>query len=75
MSKQPEEFQRIVGRNIRMLREQQGLTVAQLAEDCRIRPLKLSRIEAGEVNTQLAPLIRIARRLGVWPKALLNGVK
>jgi len=35
----------------------------------------LSRIEAGEVNTQLAPLVRIARRLGVWPKALLNGVK
>lgn len=54
-----------VGDKMRQLREQQQLTVADLADrsDCTVELLE--QLEAGALAPSLAPLMRIARALGV----------
>ncbi len=68
------EFQRIVGANIYRLRLARNLTATQLANDTGMTTAVLISIECGSKNLQLSRLVRIARRLGVPPEQLLNGV-
>lgn len=67
------KLQKKLGRNIRRLREQGGLTTAQLAQRCRMKLGKLERIEAGAVNLQLSSIVRIARTLKAPASAILEG--
>lgn len=54
-----------IGDKITTLRESLGLSVAELAERCECEASVIEQLEAGEVATSLAPLIKITRALGV----------
>jgi transcriptional regulator with XRE-family HTH domain len=56
---------KIIGEKIRNLREMKNLTVEEVAERTGLSAIQIDRIETDEELPSLAPLIRIARVLGV----------
>lgn len=54
-----------IGAKITTLRESLGLSTTELAERCDCDATVIERLEAGDVATSLAPLIKITRALGV----------
>lgn len=58
---------RALGRRIRALRQERGLTLEDLAEAAGVHPSHLWRAEAGtaDLNITLVTLVRIAQGLGV----------
>ncbi|MDR1332573.1 MAG: XRE family transcriptional regulator [Tannerella sp.] len=56
---------RIIGEKIRTLREIKNLTAGDVAERAGLSAVQIDRIERNEELPSLAPLIRIARVLGV----------
>lgn len=54
-----------IGAKITTLRESLGLSVDELATRCECDAVTIEQLEAGEVATSLAPLIKITRALGV----------
>jgi transcriptional regulator with XRE-family HTH domain len=65
----------LVGRNIRSLREERGLTQEKLAVDSEIDLTYLGGIERGKRNPSLLVVVRIATALSVEPSALLTPSK
>ena len=65
-------IQRILGENIRELRDAAGWNQQELADRADISRAYLSRIETGSVNVSLAVIMRIARVLGTTIIALLS---
>jgi transcriptional regulator with XRE-family HTH domain len=61
-----------LGVHIRQLREKNGLSQQDLANDSGIPKIQIGRIERAEVNTTVRTLIKIANALNVEPKELLN---
>jgi transcriptional regulator with XRE-family HTH domain len=61
-----------LGAKVRQLREMREMTSEQLAERSQCHAGLLERIEAGELVTSLAPLMNIARALGVRLGTLLD---
>ena len=61
-----------LGLKIRQLREGREMTLEQLAEQSQCHPDLLRRIEAGEQIPSLAPLMNIARALGMRLGTLLD---
>lgn len=61
-----------LGRKIRQLRELRDMTLEQLAEQCQCHADLMRRIEAGEQIPSLAPLMGIARALGLRLGTLLD---
>jgi len=60
-----------LGERIAVLREEQALTQAELAEEARISPSTLSQIESGRVpRPHVGTVRKIARALGVEPAEL-----
>ncbi len=53
------------GENLRKIREEKGITQAQLAIDCDFDVSVISRIERGVVNTSLSNLKLISKALDV----------
>jgi transcriptional regulator with XRE-family HTH domain len=73
----PNELARLkreLGKRIRSLREEKGLTRAQLAQACSLRYAYLSNIETGNHDVRLLALISIARSLEVTAELLFNGI-
>lgn len=66
------QLQRILGRNVRRLRRERGLTQEQLAEDIGVHRTFQGAIERGERNITLQTLERLAGRLGVDSVSLLT---
>lgn len=66
------ELQRIVGRNIRRLRRQRGLSQEDLAAEIGVHRTYMGGVERGERNLTLRSLERLADRLGVSPLGLLE---
>ena len=63
----------ILGRNVRRLRQQRGLTQEQLAFDAEIDLTYLGGIERGRRNPSLLVIVRIADALSVpVPKLLVE---
>jgi transcriptional regulator with XRE-family HTH domain len=60
--------------NIRRLRRDAELTQERLAELSGTHPSEVSRLERGERDPQFSTLMRIARGLGVPPRALLANI-
>ena len=58
---------RIVGEKIKSLRETKEISVAELAERSGLAEEQINRIENNVDLPSLAPLIKIARALGVPP--------
>ena len=54
-----------LGSRIRSFREKQNLSIDSLATQARITPHMLEAIEKSEISPSLAPLVKIARALGV----------
>ena len=67
-----QDWQQIVGSNIRRLRLARRLTQEVLAHDSEIDTTYLRGIEAGRRNPSLLVLARIAKALAVRPADLLK---
>src|SRR5215472_4296848 len=63
-----------IGRVARRIREDLGLTLANVAEQARISPGMLSRLETGRVSPSLETIVALAEVLGVRPALLLQEV-
>ena len=62
------------GRRITYLREQQGLTIDELALRSGLAVDEITRIEKGEIDFQLTAIYALARGLGVKPARLMEGL-
>jgi transcriptional regulator with XRE-family HTH domain len=60
-----EPFIKKLGNRIRSLRKLNELTLEQLAANCDIEYVQLSRIERGLINTSVSHVYVIAKELGV----------
>jgi transcriptional regulator with XRE-family HTH domain len=67
-------FAASIGRVARRIREDLGLTLANVAEQARISPGMLSRLETGRVSPSLETIVALAEVLGVRPALLLQEV-
>jgi transcriptional regulator with XRE-family HTH domain len=63
----------IVGKNVRRLRLQKGMTQEELAFEAEIDLTYVGGIERGRRNPSLMVLVRIAKSLGVPLPKLLEG--
>ncbi|MEQ1844003.1 MAG: helix-turn-helix transcriptional regulator [Nitrospira sp.] len=61
------EIKRAVGKRIKIVRQRNGLTQDQLAEQVGLSPKYISGIERGVENPTMDILIRLAKVLGVEP--------
>lgn len=60
------------GKNLRCIRQRQGLSMETLANDAEIEYRQLGRIERGEINTTIITLLKIAKALNVDIKMLFD---
>ena len=72
-----QDWRLILGKNVRPLRQQKGLTQEELAFEAEIDLTYMGGIERGKRNPSLLVIARIAKALSVTPAKLLseaNGV-
>lgn len=65
------EYLRLLGLNIRELREEKGLSQQELADNCEIAKSTVQRIEKGQMNPTITKLKRICESLGIDIKELI----
>lgn len=63
-----------LGRVVRKLRDEQGLTLADVAARAGISAPMLSRLETGRTSASLETIVSLARALGSRPSLLLSNV-
>lgn len=63
-----------LGKRVRRLRLEKGLSQEQVAERAALDPKHLQAIEGGHVNVTFASLVGIAKALGMRLAELLKGV-
>ncbi len=63
-----------LGKRVRILRQEKGLTQEDAAARAHLDPKHFQAIEAGKTNVTMASLVGIARSLGVKLAELLKGV-
>ena len=63
-----------VGRRISELRQKQGLTQAQFADQSHTSADELAAIERGEAEFTMSTLLAIAERLNITVHQLLKGI-
>ena len=73
MDRQADVLRRL-GRRLTQLREQQQLTIGELAGRTGLDPGFIVKIEAGEVDVPLTALMALARALGINPSQLVGGI-
>lgn len=61
-----------IGKCIREIREQQGLSQDDLAARCNVDRGKISKMENATANHYITTLIEVAKGLGVAPQKLLD---
>lgn len=61
-----------LGRVVRRMREEQGLTLTEVAARAEISPAMLSRLETGQASPSLETIVSLAAALGVRPSLLLR---
>lgn len=66
------DYKIVVGKQVRRLRVEVGMTQDVLSERCGIYRTYLSRIEAGSANPSLLVLIALSASLGVHISELFN---
>ncbi|WP_166906898.1 XRE family transcriptional regulator [Mycobacterium sp. DL440] len=67
------EFEAAIGRNVRRLRQQHGLTVADMASRVGISKAMLSKIENAQTSCSLSTLALLAKGLDVPVTSLFRG--
>ena len=68
------DFAASIGRVARRIRDELGLTLANVAQQAQISPGMLSRLETGRVSPSLETIVALAEVLGVRPAILLQEV-
>jgi len=68
-----QDWQKIVGSNVRALRIAKGLTQEELAFEADLDLTYVGGIERGKRNPSLMVMVNLAEALGVTPIALLSG--
>jgi transcriptional regulator with XRE-family HTH domain len=63
-----------IGRIARQVREELGLTLANVAKLASISPGMLSRLETGQVSPSVETIVAVAEALGVRPALLLQDI-
>jgi transcriptional regulator with XRE-family HTH domain len=63
---------KILGANIKRLREGKQLSLRELSYACNIDNSKISKIEKGGVNITFTTLIQLAEALEIHPSEILN---
>lgn len=74
MSKSPhkEKFQNLFGSRLKFLREERGLSLREVAQNCDLDYSDIGKYEKGEVSVQLKTIYELAKGLNVHPKELFN---
>lgn len=67
-----DDIQRVVGRNLRMLRKSKKLTQEALRDATQVSQQYLSELEAGKRNPSIQLVAKLAAALGVEPMELLR---
>jgi ribosomal protein S1/DNA-binding XRE family transcriptional regulator len=63
-----------VGRRLRALRTQAGMTQVQLATRAAVHPTQVAHVEGGRTNPSLWTIVRLARALDLDPSELIGGL-
>lgn len=63
-----------IGRRVRLLRKQRGLSQDRLALECEITQTFLSQIERGRRNISVLTIWALAKALEITPAKLLEGL-
>lgn len=66
------DMRRLVGRNVRRIRAERGLTQEQLAEMTGFSQQYVSGLEQGHRNPTVVTLFELAQALGVTPAELIT---
>lgn len=66
------DLQRTLGRNLRAIRRERGLSQEAFAEQIDVHRTYMGGLERGERNLTLKTVERIADRVGVDPQSLLQ---
>ena len=66
------DIQKKFGDKLRQIRKQKGLSQEKLALKCGLHRTYISDIERGSRNVSLKNIEKIAKALGISPKALLD---
>jgi transcriptional regulator with XRE-family HTH domain len=67
-----EDALRKLGLRLRQLREEQGLSIADLATLTALEPSDINTMEAGELDIPITTIVALARALGTTPARLLT---
>ena len=67
-----EDALRKLGLRLRQLREEQGLSIADLAKLTALEPSDINTMEAGELDIPVTTIVALARALGTTPARLLT---
>jgi len=70
--KDKKQLQLLVGKRIKLLREQKNIPQQDLAAKCNIEKSNFSRLEAGGTNPTIYTLYKIAENLNVSVSELTN---
>lgn len=70
--KDKKQIQLLVGKRIKLLREQKNIPQQDLAAKCNIEKSNLSRLEAGGTNPTIYTLYNISENLNVTLSELTN---
>jgi transcriptional regulator with XRE-family HTH domain len=70
--KKEEDFLKLVGEHIMVLRKRKGLTQKELADGIEATSVHIGRIERGESNVTILMLARIAKALNVSLSELVD---
>lgn len=70
--KDKKQLQLLVGKRIKLLREQKNISQQDLAAKCNIEKSNFSRLEAGGTNPTIYTLYKIAENLNVSVSELTN---
>ncbi|TND09823.1 MAG: transcriptional regulator [Bacteroidetes bacterium] len=65
LTKQEIDFLKKIGRNIKAIRAEKGVSQTELADLCGYERSTLNRLEAGGSNVTAKTLLKIAKALGV----------
>jgi transcriptional regulator with XRE-family HTH domain len=66
------EFQKKLGRRIKTMREEKGVSQQELASLCDFEKSNMSRIEAGRTNPTIGTLLKISYALNINVTVLVD---
>lgn len=69
-----EDLNKLIGQNIRVLRQSKGYTIEKLALEANIESKQLRRIELGEVNTSIYQIYNLSHSLEIHMSEILNNI-